>query len=358
MLHVVILAGGSGTRFWPLSRRDRPKQFLKLAGSRTLIQQSVDRLGDLVDPAQVVVVTGSGLAAGVRRQLPDLPQENVLVEPQPRDTALAVAFAAGVLRQRDPEAVLLVVPSDHVIRPAARFREALREAAALARAPGRIVTFGIHARHPHTGYGYVRRGAPLEHKGRSKAFVVEAFEEKPDLPTAEAYVAGGAHYWNSGIFVWTAETVLQGLATHRPAIAQAVERIVAAWDGPDREQVLAAEFEAAERISIDYALLEHADDVAVIQAEFEWSDVGSWSAIPDLYGQDEGGNTLREAPTLLRDAEGCLVQGEEGRLVALLGVKDLVVVQTRDATLIAHRDRVQEVKALVEGLAGDLEGYR
>ena len=358
MLHAVILAGGSGKRFWPLSRKDRPKQFLKLAGSRTLIQQSYDRLRGLVQPDFVYVVTNEVLAAGVRDQLGDVPERNVIAEPQPKDTAIAMGLAAGLIQARDPEAVLVVSPSDHVIRPGAKFREAIREAVEIASSRGGgVVTFGIPARSPHTGYGYIRRAGALEQRGRLRAWSVAAFEEKPDPATAERYVAEGEHYWNSGIFVWSARTLLDALSEHLPETRRAIDRIVAAWDGPDRAKVLAGAYEEVAKISIDYAVLEKARDVVALEADFEWSDVGSWAAIPGLYAKDDQGNTVQEAPFASVDAKNCLVYGD-GRLVAVLGLEDVIVVQTRDATLVCHRDRAEEVKQLVERLeGGELEPY-
>lgn len=353
MLHGVILAGGSGTRFWPLSRRDLPKQLLKLAGSRTLLQQSFDRLRGAVDETHIMVVTGEMIAARVREQLPDLSARAVVVEPQPRDTAVAIGLAAAVIHAHDPQAVLAVTPSDHVIRPAAKFREALREAAELAEEREAVVTFGIPPREPKTAFGYIRRGPRLERKGRLDAYQARAFEEKPDAATARKYLDGGEHYWNSGIFVWRAATVLELLGKHRPAIRAAVDKIAAAWGGPDEERVLREEYAAVEKISIDYAVLEHAPDILVLEADFDWNDVGSWTAVADLFGKDEAGHTVQGAPFVSHRSKDCLVFGNDGRLVALVGVEGLVVVQTRDATLVCSREQAEEVKGLLKLMDDD-----
>lgn len=356
-LYGVILAGGSGTRFWPLSRQDLPKQLLQLVGSRTLLQQSFDRLRGPAEPERIAVVTNEVLAARVRDQLPELTEPHMIVEPMRRDTALAMGLAAGLLAREDPDAVLAVTPSDHVIRPAAKFRDAIREAAELAQAKDAIVTFGIKPRGPATAYGYIHRGAPLEPRKGSRlpAFAVQAFAEKPDVETAQGYLDGGQHYWNSGIFVWTARKLLKELEQHLPETRAAIERIADAWPSPERDAVLRAEFEAAERISIDYAVLEKAKGIVVVEVDFEWSDVGSWSALPPLFGQDDHGHTVQHAPIVSIDSKNCLVHGEPGKLVALIGVEGLAVVQTRDALLVCPVDRAEEVKQLVARLDADDE---
>jgi len=357
-LHTVILAGGSGTRFWPLSRRDHPKQFLQLGGSRTLLQQSFDRLRGLAGLDGVWVVTNEVLATGVTKQLADLHRSNLIVEPQGRDTAVAMGLAAGLIAAQDPSAVLAITPSDHLIRPATRFRDAIKEGAALAEAtPGRIVTFGIPATEPRTAYGYIHRAGALKHGGTLSAHIVEAFCEKPDAATAQEYVAGGEHSWNSGIFVWRADTLLDALATHLPATREAIDRIVGAWGTSEQDRIFAAEYSRLEKISIDYAVLEKASDVVVLEADFEWSDVGSWTAITALIEHDAAGNAVRNAPFVGVEAKNCLVQGD-GRLVAVLGLDAVCVIQTRDATLVCPVDRAEDVKKIVAALeANELEAY-
>ncbi|MGE0709539.1 MAG: mannose-1-phosphate guanylyltransferase [Planctomycetota bacterium] len=347
MLHSVILAGGSGTRFWPRSRRALPKQLLALAGERTLLQDTHDRVAPL--GRSTVIVTGAELAPEISAQLPGV---ELLVEPCARDTAAAIGLAACVLAARDPAATLAITPADQVVRPAAAFQEAVREAAALAAEPGTIVTFGIRPTSPHTGYGYIERGAPLVHGGRLPAFQVAAFREKPPRAVAEAYLADGRHAWNSGVFVATAATLLDELERHLPGHHAALTRVAAAWDAPERDQVLAEAFAALPRVSIDYGVMERAARVCVLEADYAWSDVGSWAAVQALHEPDPEGNVVLDAPCLALDSRGCLVWGD-GRLVALLGVEGLAVVQTGDATLVCPLERAEEVKALVARLEAE-----
>lgn len=349
-LHAVILAGGSGTRFWPLSRRDHPKQLLALAGSRTLLQGTWDRVRHLAAPEAVHVVTAGSLAPAIAEQLPELGREQLVVEPEPRDTAVAIGLAARLIQRRDPEAVLVVTPADHVVRPDEAFAAAVREAAELAVTRDAIVTLGVRPRSAHVGYGYIRRGERLG--AGTSACEVLAFEEKPDRAKAERFVRGGEHLWNCGVFVWKASTILAQLERHLPATRAAIERIALAWDGPARDATLRAEYAAVQRISIDYAVLEKARDIVVVEVEYDWSDVGSWSAVAELHSDqaDANGNVARGAPFAGLDSRRCFVQGD-GRLVALIGLDDVAVVQTKDATLICRLDRAEAVKDLVKSLA-------
>lgn len=359
MLHAVILAGGSGTRFWPLSRRTCPKQLLALAGTRSLLQGTYDRVRRVAEPGAVTVVTaGEGLAEATRAQLPELTAGRLLIEPEPRDTAVAIGLAARLIAAEDPDAVLVVTPADHVVLPEDAFAAAVREAAALAAARGTIVTLGLRPRVAHTGYGYIRRGEPLAGwTGAVPAFTAAAFEEKPDRATAERFLGGGEHLWNSGVFVWRASTVLEQLEAHLPTTRAAIERIAAAWGGPEREATLRAEYAALQRISVDYAVLEKARDIAVLAVDYQWSDVGSWSAVAELHRDeaDAEGNVARGAPFVGVDARRCFVQGD-GRLVTVVGLEDVAIVQTPDALLVCRLDRAEAVKDLVKSL--DARGFR
>jgi mannose-1-phosphate guanylyltransferase len=348
MLHGMIMAGGGGTRFWPRSRERRPKQFLTLAGDRSLLQQAMDRLESLVPPSNTWVVTGEKYRAETAKQLPQLPAAHLVGEPCGRDTAACVGLGAALAAREDPEAVLIVTPADHVIEPVGEFRRAAQAAAAMARErPRALVTFGIPPSFPSTGYGYVRRGAPAAQRQGVDVFAVQAFTEKPDAETAERFVASGEYYWNSGIFVWRAAAVLAELRRQQPTLHAAVGRIAEAWGSPRQDEVLRREYEGLRRVSIDYAVMEHAEEVLVVQAPYQWDDVGSWLALERMQPQDADGNTVLGLHAGLKTRR-CIVVGGPGELVATLGVDDLVIVRDGDATLVAHRRDEGALKQLVE----------
>jgi len=335
----VVMAGGTGTRFWPRSRRRMPKQLLRITGSRTLLQDTVNRLRGLVPPAQILVVTHRDHAAEVRPQLPQLPTKNILVEPIGRNTAPCLALAALTIAERAPRATLVSLAADHVIRDPARFRATLAEAFAWAARSGASVTFGIVPTVPETGYGYIRVGEPLG----GRAYRVRAFVEKPPLADARRFVASGEYLWNSGMFAWRVDALLALMDEHLPALGAAL-RPAMCHAGRRRTAAIARAYRRVTPISIDYGLMEKARDVVVIRAEFPWNDVGSWAALADLPRDDRA-----RAPVVAVDASRYVVFSPE-RLVALVGVDDVIVVDAPDALLICRRDRAQDVRRVVEEL--------
>lgn len=346
MLHAVIMAGGAGSRFWPESRDLRPKQLLRLAGERSLIQSTVERLGDVVPAERVLIVTGAALAAGIREQLPALPPEAVLAEPCRRDTAPCIGWAALRLLERDPQATMVVLPADHVIAPEADFRRAVSFASRLVdESPGRIVTFGIRPTYPAESFGYIERGAALP--GEPGAYRAVRFKEKPPAAVAEQYLAAGNFLWNSGIFVWKARTIVDALAARQPEMIAHLRRIVAAGSGPDAAAVLEREFAEIKGVSIDYAVMEHATDVVVVEAPFTWDDVGSWQALARLRGSDAAGNTI-VGRHLGIATERSIVHTSDAHLVVTLGLADVLVVHTSDATLVANRRDEEQVRQVVK----------
>jgi len=349
-LHALIMAGGGGTRFWPRSRKSCPKQFLQLAGEKSLIQQAVERIEALVPPERTWVVTGSGHLALVRQQLPHLPAEQVLCEPMGRDTAACIGVGAAVIVRRDPEAVLVAMPSDHLIEPAQEFRRAVHAACQMVLdAPQALLTLGIRPTHPATGYGYICRGKAVPGRQGLDAYVIESFREKPDAATAEAYVASGRYYWNSGIFIWRAATLLAELERRQPALYAAVTRITEAWSSPERDLVFAREFEPLAKLSIDRAIMEGCTSGLVIPAPFQWDDLGSWLALERMHPQDASGNTVLATHAGLNTVN-CLIVGEKERFIATVGIKDLLIVLDRDALLVADKNSEEDVKKLVEHL--------
>jgi mannose-1-phosphate guanylyltransferase len=350
MLHAIIMAGGTGTRFWPASRNDTPKQMLELVGGTTMIRQTVDRLGDLVPPDRRMVVTNRRLEAAVGDQLPEMPAAALVGEPCKRDTAPCIGLAALLISQQDPDATLIVMPADHVIQPAEAFRAAVEQAAALvAASPGRIVTFGIKPTYPAEIFGYIHRGPAIGESKGAPAFAVQSFKEKPYAETARKYVESGEYYWNSGIFVWQAATILEALRKRQPEMFAHLEKIVAAWGTAARDAVFEREFTAIKGISIDYAVMEHATNVAVIEAPFEWDDLGGWQSLGRLRGNDVHGNTIIGRHVGL-NTKGCIVRTDDEHLVVTLGMQDCIVVHTPNATLVANKHDEEKIRQIVKEL--------
>ncbi len=357
MLHAVIMAGGSGTRFWPASRKLLPKQLLALSGDRTMIQSTVDRLGDLVPPERQLIVTNKILTDAVSAQLPDIPSANIVGEPCKRDTAPCVGLAAAMVHRVDPEGTMVVMPSDHVISSPEKFQAAIAAGQRLIdEDPTRIVTFGIRPTYPAESFGYIQRAGSIDAEDVA-AFQVEKFREKPDRATAEEYVAAGTFYWNSGIFLWRASTILDALQTNVPEMHKHIAAIADAMGSDSFEATLEKEFTAINGTSIDYAVMESYKNVVMIEAPFPWDDVGSWQALARLHQPDADGNTVVGSHVGI-DTKGSIIHAQPGHTIVTIDVDDLIVVQTADATLVAPKnaeERVREaVKALEERKLNDL----
>ncbi len=343
--YAVILAGGSGTRFWPLSRQKHPKQLLKLFGDGTLLEQTAQRVRDLIPPERTYVFTSERLRQDVTRALPGVPADQVVAEPAARNTAPCIGLAAHEVLQRDPEGIMVVLPSDHVIRKPAAFRRALRAACQVAFAEGVSVILGVKPTSPHTGYGYVRLGRPERRVHGVDVYRVERFTEKPAYPLARRYVASGRYLWNGGMFLWRASTLLENLRRFQPAMARCLGRIARAG-GIRAGDVLARLYPRLEKISIDYALMERVPNLLAVAADIGWSDVGSWSAAYELNPKDRDGN-VRPARSLCVQSQDNMIVAP-GKAVVTLGVSGLVIVDTPDALLVCDRERAQEVGKAVE----------
>ncbi len=351
MLYAIVMAGGSGTRFWPASRAGLPKQLLALAGEQTLLQDTVARLDGLVPPDRTMIVTAARLLDAVGEQVPGLPASALVGEPCKRDTTPCIGLAALLVLRHDPDATMAVMPSDHVIRPTADFQRAIRQAAAMVESsPGRLVTFGVRPTYPAESFGYIEQGEPLVvAAGDAPAHRVVRFKEKPPASVAAEYLAAGTFLWNAGIFIWKAATIVAALDERQPETMAHLRRIAAAWDTPDRDRVFAEEFAAIKGISIDYAVLEHAPDVAVIEAPFGWDDLGGWSAAARQRKADEAGNTA-VGRHLGIESQGTIVHTDDDHLVVTLGLRDILVVHTPDATLVADRAHEEGVRKVVAEL--------
>jgi mannose-1-phosphate guanylyltransferase len=359
---VLIMAGGRGERFWPVSREKTPKQLIRLLGERSFLQQAVDRVRPLVPPANILIITNAVQAAEVRRQLPELPKENILGEPIGRDTCAAVTLGAAVVGARSTTAVMAVLPADHVIHDEKGFRQVLSDAFDVASRGQVIVTIGIQPTGPETGYGYIQSGKALPPPASGKPlktplFKVERFVEKPSLEKAQEYLASGDYRWNAGMFVWSFVTITNALAVHQPEMHQACQRWFAAASKGARklESVLAAEYPAIRKISVDFALMEKAQNVVVADGRFDWDDLGAWPALARHLRQDAEGNAAIGDLVQVDSARNLVFDGRtRGRTpVTMVGVKDSIVVLTDDATLVASKAESQKIKDLVRKLAAD-----
>ncbi|MCX7851452.1 MAG: mannose-1-phosphate guanylyltransferase [Caldilineales bacterium] len=356
-LYPVILAGGVGSRLWPRSRRRTPKQFLDLAGTgRTMLQEAYDRMTPLVPPDRIYVVTGREYVPTVTAQLPALPTANIIGEPVARGSAAAIGLAAIHLQARDPDAVMAVLTADHLIAEAETLRRILVGAAELAQ-QGKLITLGIKPTFPETGYGYIEMGEELGCFNGMPARRVRSFREKPDRQTAEAFLRNGNYAWNSGMFIWRVDTILAALATHMPALHAALQALAPALH-------TAAEADAFRRhwfpldgtVTIDYGVMERATDVAVFPADLGWNDIGSWAALLEVLPKDDHGNVV-QARHFHLDSRNVLVFSRD-RLIATIGLQDMVIVDTGDVILVMPVGRAQEVKQLLDALkAAGLEGY-
>jgi len=355
---VVIIAGGRGERFWPQSRLRCPKHLLPIVGSKPMLTQTLDRVRALVPAGNTFIITSAQQEQAVRAVCPQLPRENIVAEPVGRDTAPAVALAAALVAQRDPNGVFAVLPADHVIHDTRAYRANLSAAFAAAGAAGVMVTIGIKPEEPSTSFGYVQRGTKWRNFGRKPFYYVRRFVEKPNADVARGYLASGEYFWNAGMFIWSVPVVhsaLEKLAPELHAAFAPVRRALATKRalGP----VLARVYPALKKISVDYALLEKSDNVVMLLASFDWDDVGAWPAVAKHSAQDVRGNVVR-GRALVEQGSNNLVFSQGEHLLAVVGVDDLIVVHTSDATLVCPKSRAQEIKALLKRVEATAGGRR
>jgi mannose-1-phosphate guanylyltransferase len=346
----VIMAGGKGERFWPLSTANVPKPFIKLLGDKTMIQMTVERLLKIVPESRIMVVLGIDHLAIAREQLSSWPGVRFLVEPAGRDTAPCIGLTAVTLQKEDPEALMIVVPADHYIPDELVFAETMRDGVRLAREHMRLVTTGIKPTRPETGYGYIQAGSALPRTSGEACFQVQRFVEKPNAQRAAEYLAEGGYYWNSGIFIWQAETVLKGMGKHMPPLHEGLQAIRASMDAGDEEKKNAL-FCALERKSIDYGLMEKAENVVMIEAGFVWDDVGTWSSVQRVLPPDGDGNCIHGEAVCI-DTRDCVIYGD-GVPVGTIGLSNLIVVASKGGVLVCPKDRDQETRKIAAQMGSD-----
>lgn len=345
--YAVVMAGGSGTRFWPLSRRKHPKQLLELFGRGTLLEQTVERLRPLIPPDRVYIYTSDLVLNEVRRRLPHIPREQIVAEPASRNTAPTLGVAAHEICRRDPQGLMVVLPADHVIAKPAEFRRVLRAGGEAADKEGRTVVIGLKPTRPDTGFGYVRIGARETRIAGQDIFRVEKFTEKPPLPLARKYISSGHYLWNGGMFIWRASTLLENFARHQPQMADLLARLAVAG-GVHSAKNFRRLFPQFEKISIDFAIMEKISNILAVSAEIGWNDVGSWAVVYDLSKKDHDAN-VRPERSLCLDSHGNMIVAKR-KFVLTVGVRDLVIVDTDDAILVCARDRSQDVGKAVQEL--------
>jgi len=351
MDYAVIMAGGTGKRLWPLSRRKRPKQVLKLLDGQTLLRRCFDRLTPIFDTRNIIVLTNAGYADLVRENLPGLPYNNVIAEPAVRDTAGAIGLASAILTKYDPDASMAVVTADQIIDPPELLQQALKDALTFVKDnPEGMMTFGIQPTFPSTALGYVKSADSRKFPGCSnEIYSVDAFVEKPDEETAKKYVDSGKYLWNSGMFVWKAKTILANLAEFLPEATEPLRNIQAAWDGPNQQQMLQEWFLRLPKISIDYAVMEKAHSVHGIKLDCRWLDMGSFAALADIITADPSNNVVvAGAVELLGCKDSIVVTEEKGHLIAAIGLDNMVVAHSPDATLVCPADQTHRLKELLE----------
>jgi mannose-1-phosphate guanylyltransferase len=349
-MYAVIMAGGRGTRFWPRSRETKPKHLLDIVSNRTIIQETVDRIKPLIPPANILIVTGKKHARELIRQLPEIPAKNIIIEPVGKNTAACIGLAALHIQKRVPDAVMVVLPSDHAIGNPREYLAVISVAARVAGKEGGLVTIGIKPTGPETGFGYLEAGDSQVPDAGKQVFRVKSIREKPDLAKARKFVQSGKFYWNSGMFIWKASAILKEIERCLPDLNAGLMKIKDAMGTSKEAVVVPKVYQGLASISIDYGVMEKADNVLMIPGDFGWSDVGSWDALWEISAKDNQGNALQGGGSaIFTDTEGALVYSPK-KLVAVVGVKDLIIVETADALLICKKGRSQDVKKVVEAL--------
>jgi mannose-1-phosphate guanylyltransferase len=357
--YAIVMAGGSGTRFWPASRANKPKQFLDLFGGGTMIQHTVRRIEELVPAERVFVITNQAFVGLVKEQLPEIPAENIVAEPVAKNTAPCIAIGAELIRRKDPDAVMIVLPSDHTISDEPAFRNVLQTGVDYARANKALITIGIRPNRPETGYGYIQLKENAYAQGTfEKVYSVKTFAEKPDLATAKRFLASGDFLWNSGMFIWHIDTIMKAFEKLLPETFKELQKASDLMNRGLMNEAISEFFHSVNSISIDYGIMEKADAVYVVPGNFGWNDVGSWTAVHELSEKDENGNALKAAYAIVDSTRNSLIASKSGKLIAIVGLDDVAVVETEDAILVTSLKHAQNVKNITAALKGKFEPFR
>lgn len=349
--YIIIMAGGRGERFWPKSRLARPKHLQAIVGDKTMLAQTVDRVSTLVPPENLLIITNVEQRAVILKDLPQLAPEQVIGEPVGRDTAAAVGLATLLVQAKNPDATYAILPADHVIHDGESYRKVLNQAFTAAEESGTLVTIGIKPTEPATGYGYIQAGEVGGKANGAPVYQVRRFVEKPTLQVAQSYLESGEYYWNAGMFIWKASSIDKALKEYTPELYQGLRLIAdGLGDGRSVEALMEEVYPTLEKISVDFAIMERADNVSMVESSFDWDDVGAWPAIERHYPKDNSGNVAK-GDAIFEQAANNIVVSENGHLTVLIGVGDLVVVHTEDATLVCPKDRAQDIKQVVRLLS-------
>lgn len=346
MNHLVIMAGGIGSRFWPVSTTECPKQFLDIMGTgKTMLQLTLERFGDIVPPENVWVVTGAKFADMVHEQLPDVPSENILLEPCGRGTAPCICYVSWKIKMRDPRANIVVTPADHDVKDEETFRHAIRETIVFAAETDAIVTLGMKPTHPATGYGYIRADLSYPALRQSAIYRVDSFKEKPDIETARQYIKQAGYFWNAGIFVWNVSTIINAFRVYSPEISEIFEGMQHIYDTPEEQQHIDNVFPTCPKISVDYAIMEHAEEVFVYPVDFGWSDVGTWGSLHAQLVKDAHGNAVVGNDVHVVESENCIVHTSTCKSVVVQGLDGFIVVEKDGNLLIAKMTEEQRIQS-------------
>lgn len=359
-MYIVLMAGGAGTRFWPRSKKDNPKQLLKIIGKKTMLQDTYDRIRSITDSEKILIITGENLKKEIAKQLPDLPSKNIITEPFGKNTAPCIALATAVINKREDgkPAVMAVLPADHLVTNIDAFQKTLQIASKMAEQSDTLITIGIKPLYPETGYGYIQRNSKLTEIEGQKFYLVKTFAEKPNLETAERFLSSGDFYWNAGIFVWSTGTILKEFESQMTELYDLIPNLQKKVDTDKMQDEILKVYSATKSISIDYAIMEGAKNVSVVEADFDWSDVGSWEAVYNLSAKNKDKNVSYTPCTIEIDAKNNFFHSDSKKLIAAIDVENLVVVETADSILICKKDSSQRVKEVVDKLrVKDMDEY-